>query len=363
MAQAPELSNQVDLGGRCLVLGFNGTRLDAPTASILSELRPAGIILFARNIRQRSQLQELMEALSEACAPRLVGLDQEGGRVDRLRGIFAAFPSAEILSRRDDEGVFCEYGELTGKVLHAFGFNVNFAPVLDLQFHDADNALKTRYLGSDPTRVALLARQYLSGLHSSGVAGCGKHFPGLGRACLDSHVQLPIVSAAVELLAGEDLVPYRYLSPHLKMVMISHAAYPGLENEFDSPATGQDGSPACPASCTSSAYRLLRSLRFKGIAITDDLDMGAVRCLPPQDIATSAFRAGADMLLIGADLGFAQACRDRLASLFEEPFWHDEAVWRAAKLDALPPVPRVDLGKIEELERRFLEWKRKLQID
>ncbi|HEV8132793.1 MAG TPA: glycoside hydrolase family 3 N-terminal domain-containing protein [Acidobacteriota bacterium] len=363
------------LAGQCLILGFDGAQLDRPTADALSDIRPAGVILFARNIQARPQVQELMQSLHEICAPRLVCVDQEGGRVDRLRAVFPLFPSAERLELAGQQRLLKDYGRLTGQILNAFGFNVNFAPVLDLRYHDEDNALGTRYLGRDPMRVSESAREYLRGLQGNGITGCGKHFPGLGRAQLDSHFRLPEINASCEELWGEDLIPYRRLGDQLKMVMVSHAAYPRLrgnkravceadrsDNSPPAPAAETRGSTSTktiPASCDAEIYRILRDdIDFKGIALTDDLDMRAVHeSMPAEKIPICCLEAGADFLVVGKNLDFAQLCRDQLATLFGDPSWREQVRARAKKLAPIPAVPQTDLEKIAELEEAFKEWK------
>ncbi|HEY3128971.1 MAG TPA: glycoside hydrolase family 3 N-terminal domain-containing protein [Acidobacteriota bacterium] len=352
-----------DLAGQSLIVGFEGTTLDAASIAALSDLRPAGFILFSRNLKERTQIRELMEDLRYLFTPRLVCIDQEGGRVDRLRAVFPPFPSPESLALSREDQIFHQYGRLTGEVLRAFGFNVNFAPVLDLRFNDADNALRSRYLGRDPHQVSVFAKQYLTGLQSAEVLGCGKHFPGLGRATTDSHIELPSIDASPDQLLSEDLLPYGRLKEELRMVMINHAAYTQLEGTEPN-VENRENKTAVPASCAPEVYRLLRqNLRYSGIALTDDLDMGAVhQSIPRERIAPGCFLAGADLLIIGKDLDFARLCRDQLAKLFERESLAQEARRRAENLNALPPVPAIQLESVAALERAFVDWKTTLGL-
>lgn len=357
---AISLTDTSALAGECLVVGFNGTALVGGAAEALSDLRPAGVILFSRNLQQRSQIRDLMQQISEQCAPRLVCVDQEGGRVDRLRGVFPCFPAAPQLARVEDGRLLYECGQFTGEVLRAFGFNLNLAPVLDLHFHDDDNALQTRYWGENPQTVADLAGQYLRGMQRGGVAGCGKHFPGLGRARLDTHFRLSQVDASLEQLAT-DLTPYQRLQGELALIMVNHARYPCLEAPPFSPAPTR----GVPASCSPAVYQLLRNtLGFAGIAITDDLEMGAIReAVSYEEIPVLSFRAGADLLLIGSSLDFARHSRDCLASLLEQPSWRQRALLGLEKLGRLPPVAAADLERIAELEEEFTAWKKGAGLD
>ncbi|MBI3940155.1 MAG: glycoside hydrolase family 3 protein [Acidobacteria bacterium] len=361
---AISLTDTSALAGECLVVGFNGTALVRGAAEALSDVRPAGVILFSRNLQQRSQIRDLMQQISEQCAPRLVCVDQEGGRVDRLRGVFPCFPAAPQLAKAEDGRLLYECGQFTGEVLRAFGFNVNLAPVLDLHFHDDDNALQNRYWGEDPQTVADLAGHYLRGMQRGGVAGCGKHFPGLGRARLDTHFRLSQVDASLEQLAT-DLIPYQRMQGELALVMVNHARYPGLEAPPFSPAPARGAGLGVPASCSPAVYQLLRNaLGFTGIAITDDLEMGAIRdAVSYEEIPVLSFQAGADLLLIGSSLDFARHSRDCLARLLEQPCWRQRALLGLEKLRRLPPIVAADLERVAELEKEFTAWKRSAGLD
>ena len=344
------------------MVGIPGAVLDAVTAGTLSDLRPAGVVLFSRNLREVSQVAELMEALHSACGPSLICVDQEGGVVDRLRALFPRFPSVELLAGMGNEDVLYRYGEWTGEILCAFGFNVNFAPVADLKFHDEKNALQNRYLGRDPGLVGRLAQRYLKGLQTAPVTGCLKHFPGLGRARLDSHYELPEVMASLQELRDNDLVPYRVAASEAKMVMFSHATFPRVEGRDERELRGAQEAP--PASCSPAIYKLLREeLQWTGIALTDDLDMQAVhRALARDQIPLRAFDAGADLLVIGENLDFARLCRDCLAASFDDVARRNNALKRTMKLQPLPAARQVNPGRIRELAAAFAEWKRSLGL-
>jgi beta-N-acetylhexosaminidase len=229
----------------------------------------------------------------------LVGVDQEWGPVNRLAGLFPALPPAAELGCGDAGEGAAEAGAITGRLLHALGFHLDFAPVLDLCEPGAANGIGERSFGTDPDAVTDRAGAFLDGLVSAGVSGTIKHFPGLGRTVVDSHTVLPEVHADVETLRGSDLVPFRRLvaeKPGVP-VMVGHGWYPALE----------PGSEPVPASLSPAVIEgLLRGeLGHRGVVITDDLEMGAVTGetaggSDPFDDAVGirALLAGVDWILI-----------------------------------------------------------------
>src|SRR5215470_4124682 len=185
-----ELEHRV---GQLLFIGVPGTEFDQSTRELVETIQPGGVVLIASNIESGHQVVELTSSIrSTVQVPPLIAVDQEGGPVDRLKGIFGATPSADLLRAAKDASVAARLGEITAECLRTLGFNVNLAPVLDLAFDDSiDNGLKGRYLGSLAAEVARLSGAYLEGLQRGGVVGVGKHFPGLGAATVNPHMDLP----------------------------------------------------------------------------------------------------------------------------------------------------------------------------
>ena len=194
--------------------------------------------------------------------------------------------------------------------MHALGFNADFAPVLDLRFEASKSVLGSRTVSADPKATVAYAREFLRGLRDSEVLGCGKHFPGLGEASLDSHDELPSISKPWKRLWVEDLLPYRELRRELPFVMVAHAAYPEVTGD------------RAPASLSKRwmADILRKKIGYGGLIITDDLDMGGVLAAATiEDAAIETLRAGADMFLV---------CQR------EESVWRAyEAVYRKAEGD------------------------------
>src|SRR5208283_2563321 len=228
-----ELRQQV---GQLLVIGFDGTTVTTRVRLMLATLCPGGVILFKRNIEEPRQTHALLrEAQKVVSTPMFLCVDMEGGTVDRLRDVIAPAPSVADVASVGSKKLFRKHGRIIGKEVRALGFNTDFAPVLDLQFAASKSVLTSRTVSADPREAITYAREFLRGLRHCNVLGCGKHFPGLGEANLDSHNELPSIAKPLKRLWNEDLLPYRELCRELSFVMVAHAAYPEV--------TG-DGTPA-----------------------------------------------------------------------------------------------------------------------
>jgi beta-N-acetylhexosaminidase len=277
--------------GQLLWIGFEGTALDATLRDLVHRVRPGGLILFGRNIEDARQVRALADDLYRSLrVPPFLAIDQEGGRVNRLRGILGAMPAPLSLARGPHAtGAVRAHARATAGALKALGLNVNFAPVLDLSGEDAANGIGDRAYGEDPRRVALLAGAAVKEYLREGVIPVGKHFPGLGGARADTHLTLPVIRRPRSLLLRVDLYPYRRLRKTLPMVMVGHAYYPALQGGRPHPAT---------LSGRIVDDLLRRRLGFRGLVLTDDLEMGAVdRSLSGADAARAAFAAGSDGLM------------------------------------------------------------------
>jgi beta-N-acetylhexosaminidase len=276
--------------GQLLIIGFDGTEISPQLASLLSRIQPAGVILFARNIVNGQQTHKLLKDCQRVVRrPLFTCVDLEGGRVDRFRNVTGPAPSAAEVFAAGDSKLFRKHGQIIGNNCCALGFNVDFAPVLDLAFEASRNVMSSRAFSTDPKQVVHYAREFLLGLKSAGVMGAGKHFPGLGEGNLDSHHDLLVIEKSFKRLWDEDLVPYRLMKRELPMVLVSHASYPAVTR-------GQ-----LPASLSKKwiAKILRRRIAYRGLIASDDLEMGGVLKAAPLDQAAVEFvRAGGDLVLI-----------------------------------------------------------------
>jgi len=278
---------------------------------MLTMLQPAGVILFARNILDARQTWGLLRACREIVeTPMFLCVDMEGGTVDRLKNVIAPAPSADAVAASKDKKMFRAHGRLIGEEVRALGFNTDFAPVLDLSFAASRSVLTSRTVSDDPKQAVIYAREFLKGLGEARVLGCGKHFPGLGEGNLDSHERLPVIAKSWKRLWAEDLYPYRALRRAMPFVMVAHAAYPAVTRS------------SIPASLSPKwmSEILRKKIGYRGLVISDDLEMGGVQAAAPIDeAAVETLRAGADMFLV---------CHN------EEHVWRTyEAVVREAEQD------------------------------
>src|SRR6202051_4641926 len=206
----PKLELQI---GQLLIIGFNGTEMSPRLASLLTKIQPAGVILFARNITGVAQTHTLLRECQKCVAtPLFTCVDLEGGTVDRFRKVLGGAPSPAEVFVSGSKKLFRKHGRIIGENCRALGFNVDFAPVLDLAFEASRSVMSSRAVSNDPKKGVTYAREFLRGLDDAEVLGCGKHFPGLGEATLDTHHELPSVGKPLRRLWEQDLVPYRSLS-------------------------------------------------------------------------------------------------------------------------------------------------------
>ena len=297
MTQQTVSSRQV---GQLLIIGFDATEMSPRLASLLTKIQPAGVILFARNITAADQTHRLLRECQKCVeAPLFTCVDLEGGQVDRFRDVLGPTPSAADVFSTGDRKLFRKHGHLIGKNCRALGFNVDFAPGLDLAFEASKSVMGSRSVSANPKEVVIYAREFLRGLGDAGVNGCGKHFPGLGEANLDTHHELPTVEKSLKKLWNEDLMPYRRLRRELPYVMISHAAFPLVAK--DKAANETNGKSPTPASLSKKWITgiLRKKIGYRGLVISDDLEMGGARAAAPiEQAAVGHIRAGGDLALI-----------------------------------------------------------------
>ncbi len=254
--------------GQLLLTGVPGTELDREAAALFRKVQPGGFILFGRNIKSAAQLRKLIDDLRDlSTIEPIITIDQEGGRVSRLRLIGNEPPNAQQLRDKNDPALVRQHGQITGRLLRLFGFNLDLCPVLDISFNDeADNSLRGRCYGKDVEQVVRLAGVFNDALRAEGVASCGKHFPGYSAAQLDAHHDLPKIDRTRAELEANELAVFRQFVGRVDSMMVCHAWYPTFDPEKH------------PASLSFRVVtELLRDeLGFEGLVMTDDLDMGAI---------------------------------------------------------------------------------------
>ncbi|PYK83555.1 MAG: glycosyl hydrolase [Verrucomicrobia bacterium] len=254
--------------GQLILCGVPGKELDAASAELFRRVQPGGFILFGRNIESAPQLRKLIDDLRDLSSTEpIITIDQEGGRVSRLRLIGSEPPNAQQLRDKDDGDLIRRHGDITGRLLRVFGFNLDLCPVLDISFDDnADNSLRGRCYGKTVEQVARNAGAFNDAMRKQGIASCGKHFPGYSAAKSDAHYELPKIDRSREELDQNELAVFRKFVDRVDSMMICHGWYPSLEPQ------------KTPASLSRRVITdLLRSeFAFDGLIMTDDLDMGAI---------------------------------------------------------------------------------------
>jgi beta-N-acetylhexosaminidase len=317
--------------GQLLIIGFEAAEMSPHLVSLLSTIQPAGVILFARNITSAEQTHRLLRECQKCVAtPLFTCVDLEGGKVDRFRNILGSAPSPADVFATGDRKLFRKHGRIIGENCHALGFNVDFAPALDLAFEASKSVMSSRSVSANPNEVVTYAREFLAGLSDAGVIGCGKHFPGLGEGNLDSHHDLPVINKTLKKMWAEDLAPYRTMHRKLPLVMVSHAAFPAITKE------------KTPASLSKKWITeiLRKKIGYHGLICSDDLEMGGVLAAAPIEQATIGhIRAGGDLALICRQEDFVRRSY--------------EAMLREAERD------RAFVRSIEESVRRVLAFKKK----
>jgi beta-N-acetylhexosaminidase len=302
---------KADSVGQLIMTGVPGKELDAETARLFRRVQPGAFIIFGRNLQSATQLRKLIDDLRELSdIEPVITIDQEGGRVSRLRRIGNEPPNAQQLRDKNDIDLIRRHGDITGRLLRLFGFNLDLCPVLDISFdEDAENSLRGRCYGKNVEQVVRNAGAFNEAMREQGIASCGKHFPGYSAATSDAHFQLPRIDRTREELDLNELAVFRaftgrggssnrpraievnrpYQNNIVDSMMICHAWYPCFESQ-PTPAT---------VSRRIVTELLRNEFAFDGLIMTDDLDMGAILTgYRLDDTIRLALEAGNDMMMI-----------------------------------------------------------------
>lgn len=277
--------------GQLLIGSLPGTSIPPELRSLAREFSLGGVILFARNIEAPEQVAELSHDLQTLATelPLWVSVDQEGGRVARLKAPFTEWPPMAVLGRSGDAGLASRFAAALAAELREVGITLDYAPVLDIHTNPKNPVIGDRALGEDADTVARLGAAIVRGLQENGVAACGKHFPGHGDTSTDSHVELPIVEHPPDRIRRVECVPFRAaIEAGVAFIMTAHVLVPSIDEE--KPATLS----------RRIVYDLLRDeLGFAGVILSDDLEMKALAATyTVADAAVQAIAAGCDGVLV-----------------------------------------------------------------
>jgi beta-N-acetylhexosaminidase len=321
--------------GQLAIAGFGGHSIPPDLRALAKEFDLGGIIIFARNVESPEQVAALAREAQGLAKeiPLWVSVDQEGGRVARLRSPFTVWPAMQTLGRAGDERLAARFAGALAAELRAVGVTLDYTPVLDIATNPRNPAIGDRALSDKPGDVARLGRVVIETLQAEGIAACGKHFPGHGDTSADSHVELPLVEHPPDRLDAVELVPFKAaIAAGVAGIMIAHLLVPALDE--DRP---------CTLSRAVVQGLLKEKLGFEGLALSDDLDMKAISSrFTTADAAVQSIEAGVDVVLL---CGASQ----------EPQFAALEAIVHAVE-DGSLPLKRVEdaLARHRRTKERFL---------
>ena len=353
--------------GQLFFIGIPGPDFDPQTQKLIKDISPGGICLFARNVRTPENVRKLLDEIREnSQTPPLLSLDQEGGLVDRLRRISTPMPSAKSLQTPEEAQ---QLARITSELIQILGFNMNFAPVVDVindERRGFSNGLYSRTFGNSLEDVLDFAGNYLEVLQKNGCLGTIKHFPGMGAADLDPHEDFPQIKISEDTFLAMDLVPFKNLIELTKVqaVMVAHTSYPNLHlQEKD------EKDRLLPATLSFNfVTKLLREkLGFEGITITDDMEMGAI--INNYGIGSAcqkAILAGIDMLAICAGVDSIYAGYETVLEAVKKGDISEERINQSLKRIAntkskISQPINFDLQRIQELSEEISKLNQKVK--
>lgn len=324
--------------GQRLMVGFEGTGLNEDLKDLINRLKIGGIILFAGNLKSPDQIKELCRSIQDYAKicqqpPLFIAVDQEGGQVARLQEPFTIFPGNPHMKTEEDA---VHFAEITAAELNQVGINMNMAPVMDVSPEGSGSIMAERTFGDNPAWVSRLGVRVIEHLQLNNIMAVAKHFPGIGRTTLDSHMDMPVLHDDLSVMEQFDLIPFEAgIQNRVSGVMLSHIFYTKLD-------------PQWPASLSPQiAKNLLRKqMGFDGLVLTDDLDMGAIS--KHYDIHTAIHQ------ILAADIDLALICHKgpTIEIAFEEILKEmtDSPELKARGIESME--------RIMEAKRRYLDMHR-----
>lgn len=283
-----------DIVGQLTLIGISGPTLTNDEKKFIVENNIGGVVLFSRNVFEPKQIRDLCAEIQSLRykmpdkAPLFIGIDMEGGRVHRLQKPFTQWPALKLVGDLDAPTVAFNFSFCMGLELMSVGINLDFAPCIDVFTNPLNTVIGDRAISTDPHKVEKMSSALVRGFIKSGVMSCAKHFPGHGHTIIDSHEDLPIETADMKRLNEVELVPFRKaLRSRVDMVMTGHILFKNIDPKF-------------PVTLSPIFLKKLirEDMKYKGLIITDDLDMKAMaKHYDKADIPILAFQAGADLML------------------------------------------------------------------
>ncbi|HEY2491828.1 MAG TPA: beta-N-acetylhexosaminidase [Paenibacillus sp.] len=347
--------------GQMILTGVEGTELDARAKQMIAEEKVGGIILFSKNISDLKGTVKFIKDLKQANAdnpvPLFMSVDQEGGRVSRMPKELLSIPSNGRVGKTNNAVLAETMGKLLARELLLTGFNVDFAPVLDVNSNPNNPVIGDRSFGNSASQVTKLGIAEMKGLRSEGVIPVVKHFPGHGDTAVDSHLDIPVVNKTLEQLKKLEWVPFEAaLKEDVEAVMVAHILFPKLD-------------PDKPASLSNViiGQQLRGELNYKGVVITDDLSMGAImKNFDLHDVTIDTVKAGSDILLVAHSYDRAKLIFDTLMHSVKDGTISesriDESVYRILSLksryqlaDNLKPT-----GNMKDLNKDIEAWRKQV---
>jgi len=328
VGEMTSLGDRKRRAGQRLVIGFHGQAVDDELRKLIREIRPAGFVLFARNVAEPAQVRELNRELVSLCDPHnppLIAVDQEGGRVQRIKAPATVWPPMRVVGRA--KNLTADVSRAMALELRAMGFNLNFAPVADVDSNPKNPVIGDRSFGNRASEVAAHVVAFTKAHQAVGVVACAKHFPGHGDTHTDSHHDLPIVEREVPQLREVELVPFRAaVQAGVGSVMTSHVVYPAWDEDW--PAT---------LSARIVPKILRKEWGYDGVVFSDDLEMKAVhgRWTPEQQVERATL-AGVDLLLVCHEAPLQEAIfRELVYAQEREAKFEKATITSVARVDAL----------------------------